>query len=123
MALGIVSVIQNAVMTLPWGAPARSLLLHPAGPFTIFFWAPTFKWLITIANIGDFSKPAENISANQQIAISATGVIWARYATQITPINYNLMIVNMFMGLSGLYQLYRKTQVPAEKGGFWGNKK
>jgi hypothetical protein len=36
-------------------------------------------------------------------------VIWARYATQITPINYNLMIVNMFMGLSGLYQLYRKT--------------
>ena len=123
MALGIVSVIQNAVMTLPWGTSARSLLLHPAGPFTIFFWAPTFKWLITIANIGDFSKPAENISANQQIAISATGVIWARYATQITPINYNLMIVNMFMGLSGLYQLYRKTQVPAEKGGFWGNKK
>jgi len=52
-------------MALPWGASARSLLLHPAGPFTIFFWAPTFKWLITIANIGDFKKPAENISANQ----------------------------------------------------------
>ena len=107
-------------MSLPWSPSARSLLLHPAGPFTIFFWAPTFKWLITIANIGDFKKPAENISANQQIAITATGFIWARYATQITPINYNLMIVNLFMGLSGIYQLYRKTQVPKEKGGFWG---
>jgi hypothetical protein len=73
-------------MTLPWPTSARSLLLHPAGPFTIFFWAPTFKWLITIANIGDFSRPAENISANQQLAITCTGFIWARYATQINPI-------------------------------------
>ena len=38
---------------------------HPAGPFTIFFWAPTFKWAITAANIGDMKKPAQNISANQ----------------------------------------------------------
>lgn len=30
----------------------------------VFFWAPTFKWMITIANIGDFKKPAENISVN-----------------------------------------------------------
>ena len=36
-------------------------------------------------------------------------MIWSRYATQITPINYNLMIVNIFMGLSAGYQLYRKT--------------
>lgn len=118
--LGIVAAIQKVVMTLPWPTSARSLLLHPAGPFTIFFWAPTFKWLITIANIGDFSRPAENISANQQLAITGTGFIWARYATQINPINYNLMIVNLFMGMSGIYQLYRKSQVPKEKGGFWG---
>jgi hypothetical protein len=32
------------------------------------------------------------------------------------------MIVNIFMAFSGMYQLYRKTQVPAEKGGFWGKK-
>lgn len=76
--------------------------------------------MITIANIGDFKKPAENISANQQIAIVGTGLIWSRYATQINPINWNLCIVNLFMGMSGLYQLYRKSQVPAEKGGFWG---
>ena len=81
MALGIVPVIQSAVMALPWPSGIRSLLLHPAGPFTIFFWAPTFKWCITVANIGDFSKPAELVSANQQVAIFFTGFIWARYAT------------------------------------------
>ena len=73
MALGIVPVIQNAVMSFPWPSGIRSLLLHPAGPFTsipypinpilVFFWAPTFKWMITIANIGDIKRPAENVSA------------------------------------------------------------
>ena len=28
--------------------------------------------------------------------------------TQVTPINYNLMIVNMFMAMTAGYQLYRK---------------
>ena len=39
---------------------------------------------------------------------------------QITPVNYNLFIVNAFMAASAAYMLYRKFQVPAEKGGFWG---
>ena len=63
--LGIVSAIQKVVLTLPWPASARSLLLHPAGPFTIFFWAPTFKWAITISNLKDMKRPAELVSANQ----------------------------------------------------------
>ena len=41
-------------------------------------------------------------------ALAATGVIWCRYATQIIPINYNLMSVNFFVALTGLYQLGRK---------------
>ena len=28
---------------------------------------------------------------------------------RITPVNYNLFIVNVFMGASAMYQLYRKT--------------
>ena len=60
------------------------------------------------------------ISTNQQMAIALTGVIWTKYAMTITPVNYNLGIVNFFMGLSALYQLYRKTQIPEELGGFWG---
>jgi len=64
--------------------------------------------MITISNIGDMKRPAELVSTNQQLAITATGILWSRYATQITPINYNLMVVNIFMGATGLIQLYRK---------------
>lgn len=99
----------------------------------VHFWAPTFKWGISIANIADFAKPPENISYPQQIgrkdlplvsavlfsrtsvsswkfelltfsfwvidnlliqlifflcnaAVTATGVIWSRYSTVITPV-------------------------------------
>lgn len=51
-----------------------------------------------------------------------TGFLWCRYSTQITPVNYNLLIVNFFMALTSGYQLYRRMSVPAELGGFWGNK-
>lgn len=56
--------IQEQVLKAPWPAAARSFLVHPAGPFTIFFWAPTFKWMITISNIGDMKRPAELVSVN-----------------------------------------------------------
>jgi hypothetical protein len=81
---------------------------HPAGPKTIHFWAPTFKWGISIANIADLQRPPEKVSYPQQCAITATGLIWSRYSTQITPINYNLLAVNAFMAVTGLYQLSRK---------------
>nr|GMC95237.1 mitochondrial pyruvate carrier 4 [Ipomoea batatas] len=71
----------------------QALWNHPAGPKTIHFWAPTFKWGISIANIADFSKPPEKLSYPQQIAVTATGVIWSRYSTVITPVSswlYNL---------------------------------
>ena len=41
------------VGSLPWPVYIRRFLLHPAGPFTIFFWTPLFKWIITGANIAD----------------------------------------------------------------------
>jgi mitochondrial pyruvate carrier 2 len=70
--------------------------------------APTFKWGITFANIADFSRPADSISTPQQCAVTATGVIWSRFATQIVPVNYNLLTVNAFMAMTGMYQLSRK---------------
>lgn len=122
MSLGIVPKIQTAVMSLPWPSGIRNLLLHPAGPFTIFFWAPTFKWMITFANIGDFKKPAELISPYQQAVIGLSGLIWTRYGFVVIPRNMNFSLVNFVMACTAIYQLYRKTQVPAEKGGFWGHK-
>ena len=63
---------------------------HPAGPKTIHFWAPTFKWGITLANVADFWRPADKISYPQQTAVTATGLIWSRFSTQITPVRLSV---------------------------------
>lgn len=92
----------------------------------VFFWAPTWKWGISVANIADITRPPETLSYPQQCgtprtrvremsvffptAIAATGLIWSRYSMVITPVNYNLLAVNAFMAVTGLYQLYRKTR-------------
>eukprot|EP01112_Ceratiomyxa_fruticulosa_P014338 TRINITY_DN40_c0_g5_i1.p1 TRINITY_DN40_c0_g5~~TRINITY_DN40_c0_g5_i1.p1 ORF type:complete len:116 (+),score=17.60 TRINITY_DN40_c0_g5_i1:247-594(+) len=84
------------------------LVNHPAGPKTIFFWAPLAKWALVIAGINDLTRPAEKISVPQSVALSATGLIWARYATQIIPVNYNLLSVNIFVAVTGILQISRK---------------
>jgi lysozyme family protein len=63
-----------------------------------------------IAGLNDLSRPAENLSLTQSGALAATGIIWSRYATQIIPVNYNLLSVNVFVAATGLYQLYRIRQ-------------
>ena len=70
--------------------------------------------MITISNIHDLEKPAHLISTPMQSAIFMTGIIWARYSTQVTPVNYNLMIVNVFMAMSAGYQLYRKYKLQGQ---------
>jgi hypothetical protein len=40
--------------------------------------------------------------------VTATGVIWSRYSMVITPKNWNLFAVNVFMAGTGIVQLYRK---------------
>mmetsp|Transcript_21002 Transcript_21002/g.29039 ORF Transcript_21002/g.29039 Transcript_21002/m.29039 type:complete len:100 (+) Transcript_21002:100-399(+) len=97
-----VQALQSQVSKLPSSA-VKKILLHPAGPLTIFFWAPSFKWAITFSNIKDLEKPAENISTNMQIAVFLTGVLWSRYAMMVNPINYNLMLSNVFMAGSASY--------------------
>ena len=42
-------------------------LVRDFGREQIFFWAPTFKWGISIANISDMKKPVEMISLPQQL--------------------------------------------------------
>lgn len=84
-------------------------LNHPAGPKTVHFWAPLFKWSLVMASIGDLKRPPDTVSIGQSAALTATGFIWTRYATQIVPMNYSLLTVNLFIGISGLYQLIRAT--------------
>ncbi|KAF8494650.1 mitochondrial pyruvate carrier [Russula emetica] len=85
----------------------QSFMNHPAGPKTVFFWAPLMKWCLVAAGLKDISRPADKLSASQNIALTATGFIWVRYSLVIKPINYSLAAVNFFVGSTGLAQLAR----------------
>ncbi|KAG7200260.1 hypothetical protein KM043_017729 [Ampulex compressa] len=85
----------------------RPIFLHPAGPTTVFFWAPTFKWGLVMAGLGDINRPAETISLSQTASLMITGAIWARYSLVITPKNYNLFSVNAFTSGTGAYNFVR----------------
>ncbi|KIO23050.1 hypothetical protein M407DRAFT_244944 [Tulasnella calospora MUT 4182] len=89
------------------GSKFQSFMNHPAGPRTVFFWAPLMKWGLVAAGLKDLSRPAEKLSVSQNVALAATGFIWVRYSLVITPVNYSLAAVNFFVGASGLTQLIR----------------
>jgi len=91
-------------------AKLQPLWNHPAGPKTVFFWAPAFKWSLVIAGLGDLSRPANQLSVGQSASLFATGVIWSRYSLVIIPKNYGLFSVNVFVALIQLVQLTRAYQ-------------
>jgi len=80
---------------------------HPAGPKTVFFWAPMFKWGLVIAGLGDLARPAEKLSIPQSGSLAATGIIWSRYSLVIIPKNWSLFSVNVFVGATACYSLSR----------------
>ncbi|KAI5645839.1 mitochondrial pyruvate carrier 2-like [Phthorimaea operculella] len=88
----------------------RPLWEHPAGPKTIFFWAPAFKWGLVIAGLSDMTRPAEKLSISQCASLAATGLVWSRYSLVIIPKNYSLFSVNVFVAVTNLYQLNRAYQ-------------
>ncbi|KAK7685271.1 Mitochondrial pyruvate carrier 2 [Cerrena zonata] len=89
------------------GSKFQSFMNHPAGPKTVFFWAPIMKWCLVAAGLKDLSRPADKLSVSQNVALAATGFIWVRYSLVITPVNYSLAAVNFFVGSTGLGQLGR----------------
>jgi len=89
------------------GSKFQAFMNHPAGPKTVFFWAPMMKWCLVAAGLKDLSRPAEKLSVSQNVALAATGFIWVRYSLVITPVNYSLAAVNFFVGSTGLGQLGR----------------
>ncbi|CAN9497621.1 unnamed protein product [Ophioblennius macclurei] len=88
-------------------AKLRPLYNHPAGPKTVFFWAPMFKWGLVFAGLADMTRPAEKLSTSQSAVLTATGLIWSRYSLVIIPKNWNLFAVNFFLGAAGSNQLFR----------------
>ncbi|CDW58239.1 MPC domain containing protein [Trichuris trichiura] len=83
------------------------LLNHPAGPKTIFFWAPAFKWALVLAGLADSARPPERLSVSQSSALAVTGLVWSRYSLVIVPKNWSLFGVNLLVGTIGIVQLLR----------------
>ena len=53
----------------------RGLWEHPAGPKTVFFWAPTMKWCLVGAGIADIARPAEKLSVTQRYVEGIVGLL------------------------------------------------
>lgn len=79
-----------------------------AGPFTVHFWAPMSKWMISGASFMDLNRPTDKISLPQYTALTATGFFFTRYSLLVTPVNYTLCSVNIALFLSSAWHLGRK---------------
>ncbi|KAG3273101.1 MPC2, partial [Ictidomys tridecemlineatus] len=85
----------------------RPLYNHPAGPRTVFFWAPIMKWWLVCAGLADTARPAEKLSTAQSAVLMATGFVWSRFSLVIIPKYCSLFTINFFMGAAGASQLFR----------------
>ena len=91
-----------------FGTTIASIAAADAGPFTVHFWAPMSKWLISGASFFDLQRPTEKISLAQYSALTLTGFFFSRYALLVSPINYALCSVNVAMFGSSGWHLARK---------------
>eukprot|EP00913_Durusdinium_trenchii_P026637 g24993.t1 len=91
-----------------WALSINNLM---AGPFYIHFWAPNFKWALSINNLMDYDRPTDKISLSMTSALTLTGLIFMRWSFVITPVNYSLFAVNCALSTSSGYLLARKVKV------------
>ena len=85
-----------------------SIAAADAGPFTVHFWAPASKWLISGASFMELDRPTEKISLPQYSALTLTGLFFSRYSLLVVPMNINLSSVNVALFLSSAWHLGRK---------------
>ncbi|KAI1001514.1 hypothetical protein K3495_g6683 [Podosphaera aphanis] len=98
---------QSSTSEIPPPSWFKRMWDSPIGLKTVHFWAPVMKWSIVLAGISDFYRPPEKLSLTQNLALTATGLIWTRWCFVITPKNILLATVNFFMGLTGVVQISR----------------
>lgn len=99
--------MRNAIVNQKLGM-ISDIAAAPAGPFTVHFWAPMSKWLISGASFVDLHRPTDKVSLPQYTALTLTGFFFSRYALLVTPINYTLCSVNIALFLSSAWHLGRK---------------
>lgn len=88
-----------------------------AGPFTVHFWGPMSKWLISGASFFELDRPTEKISLAQYSALTLTGFFFSRYSMLVKPVNYVLCSVNIALFGSSAWHLGRKINADFIQGG------
>ena len=81
--------VQSAIAGANLGI-VSSVAAAEAGPFTVHFWAPMSKWMISGASFMELDRPTEKISLAQYSALTLTGFFFTRYALLVQPVNYTL---------------------------------
>ena len=99
--------LQRAVVRANLGV-VSTVAAADAGPFTVHFWAPMSKWLISGASFLDLHRPTDQISIAQYTALTLTGFFFTRYSLLVIPINYTLASVNVALFGSSAWHLGRK---------------
>lgn len=101
--------VQGAIVSANLGV-VSVVAAADAGPFTVHFWAPMSKWMISGASFLDLNRPTDKISLAQYSALTLTGLFFSRYALLVTPINYTLSSVNVALFGSSAWHLGRKVK-------------
>jgi len=108
-------VLQAGIVNAEMGL-LSALAAADAGPFTVHFWAPMSKWLISGANFLDLDRPIDKISLPQYTALTLTGFFFSRYSLLVKPINYILCSVNIALFGSSAWHLGRKVNADYIEG-------
>merc|ERR1719223_1249538 len=101
--------VQSAIVGANLGV-VSTVAAADAGPFTVHFWAPMSKWMISGASFLELDRPTDKISLAQYSALTLTGFFFSRYALLVAPINYVLCSVNIALFLSSFWHLGRKVK-------------
>mmetsp|Transcript_12483 Transcript_12483/g.25928 ORF Transcript_12483/g.25928 Transcript_12483/m.25928 type:complete len:297 (-) Transcript_12483:199-1089(-) len=107
--------VQGAIVGAELGVVSAAAAA-PAGPFTVHFWAPMSKWLISGASFMDLDRPTDKISIAQYTALTFTGMFFSRYSLLVNPINYLLCSVNIALFGSSAWHLGRKVNADYIEG-------
>lgn len=101
--------LQAAIVGANLG-PVSTFAGAAAGPFTVHFWAPMSKWMISGASMFELDRPVEKISLAQYTALTLTGAFFSRYSLLVNPVNYMLCSVNIALFGSSAWHLGRKVK-------------
>jgi len=101
--------IQKSIVGLNIGA-LTAISMHEAGPFTVCFYTPMSKWLISGSSLMELDRPTEKISIPQYTALSCVAYFFTGFSLLMHPVNYLFASANVALLGTSLWHLGRKVK-------------